>query len=172
MKQKVITIFGTSKAGEQIFEQAYELGKALAAKGFAIANGGYGGTMEAAARGASENDGKVIGITCNAFKRSKPNEYVTDEVRTGSLPERLGKLVELGDGYIVLQGGTGTLLELAEVWELKNKRFFDSGTPIVLLGGFWEPLLDLMAIDDADSRNCLTVVDDVKSAVDVICREV
>ena len=41
-----------------------------------------------------------------------------------------------------------TLLELATVWELKNKRFLDQGKPIVLAGAFWRPLVDLVAGDD------------------------
>ena len=64
--------------------------------GFAIANGGYRGTMHAAAKGAAEAGGTVIGVTCSAFKNSVANEYVTREIVAGSLEERLETLVELG----------------------------------------------------------------------------
>jgi hypothetical protein len=40
------------------------------------------------------------------------------------------------------------LLELATVWELKNKGFLDRAKPIILAGGFWRPLIELMAQDD------------------------
>ena len=58
--------------------------------------------------------------------------------------ERLFKLVELGAGYVALPGGTGTLVELSVVWEWVNKRFI-SPRPIVLLGGYWHPVVDAVA---------------------------
>ncbi len=135
MNKKTITIFGTSKAGEGDFayELAYETGKLLAQAGFTIANGGYGGTMLAAAKGASEVSGEVIGVTCTAFKNIRPNKYISSEVGTTSLDERLDKLIQLGQAYVVLPGGTGTLLELAKVWELKNKGYLKTDKPIILL---------------------------------------
>ena len=71
MSEKTITIFGTgrAKAGDAAYELAYELGKMLAEAGFTVTNGGYGGTMLAAAKGAAEAGGRTIGVTCSAFKR-------------------------------------------------------------------------------------------------------
>lgn len=170
MSEKIVTIFGTGRAkpGDEIFTLAYETGRLLAQAGFTIANGGYGGTMLATSKGAAEAGGEVIGVTCSAFKSSKPNEFVTREVLTQSLDERLKKLVELGQAYIVLQGGTGTLLELATVWELKNKGFLDADRPIILVGRFWKPLVDLIATDDPDSNRYVEMVNDPKGIVQVI----
>lgn len=170
MPDKVISIFGTSRAkpGDDIYQQAFELGKGLAVAGFTIANGGYGGTMEAAAHGASLNNGKVIGVTCSVFKRGRANEYVNDEIRTDSLPDRLAKLISFGDGYVVLPGGTGTLLELAEVWELKNKHFISDSKPVILLGRFWQPVVKLIAVDDPDSTECVSFADTVSQAVEML----
>ncbi|OHB58007.1 MAG: hypothetical protein A2173_09385 [Planctomycetes bacterium RBG_13_44_8b] len=167
MNKKVITIFGTSrvKDGDSVFELAYELGKLCAEAGFTIANGGYGGTMLAAAKGAKSAGGKTIGVTCSAFGRSGPNEFITEEIQTGSLIERLDKLITLGNAYVVLPGGTGTLLELAQIWELTNKGFVNPPKPIILIGDFWRPLAELMAKDDAESRNCVRFANDAKEAV-------
>jgi len=172
MDDKIITIFGTSRAGagDAIFTLAMETGRLLAQAGFAIANGGYGGTMLAAAKGAAEAGGEVIGVTCSAFKSSRANEYVTREIVTGSLDERLDTLVKLGQAYIVLPGGTGTLLELAKVWELKNKGFLKADKPIILLGGFWKPLIELIAIDDAGSSRYVKLADEPKQAVEMIIK--
>ena len=151
--RKIITVFGTSKAqpGDSVFELAETIGRLLAENGFTIANGGYSGTMLAAAKGAAETGGHVIGVTCRAFKRGKANEYVQEEIETDYLAERLAKLIELGDAYLVLPGGTGTLLELADVWEHKNKGFSNSDKPIILVGAFWQPLVGMMAVADTDS---------------------
>jgi hypothetical protein len=170
MGEIVVSVFGTgrAKAGEPAYALAEQVGRALARAGFAIANGGYRGTMHAAAKGAAEVGGTVIGVTCSAFKNSVANEYITREIVAGSLEERLKTLVELGQGYVVLPGGTGTLLELATVWELKNKGFLDRGKPIVLAGGFWQPLVDLVATDDPACTRYVTVADSAEQVADLL----
>jgi uncharacterized protein (TIGR00725 family) len=149
---KVITIFGTgrAKSGDEIFNLAFRTGSLLAEGGFTIANGGYGGTMLAAAKGARQAGGKVIGVTCSEFS-GQANEYISREIVTASLDERLHKLIELGAGFVVLPGGTGTLLELAMVWELKNKGFLRQDKPVIIIGDFWKELINTVSRDDAGS---------------------
>ncbi|MGD8501154.1 MAG: LOG family protein [Phycisphaerales bacterium] len=170
MDEKIVTIFGTgrARAGDSACALAMEMGRLLAQAGFTIANGGYGGTMSAAAKGAAETGGKIIGVTCSAFGSSKANEYVTREIVTDSLDERLDTLIRLGQAYVALPGGTGTLLELAKVWELKNKGFLKADKPIILVGGFWKPLVELVATDDPDSSRYIKLADGPKQAVELI----
>jgi hypothetical protein len=170
MDDNIITIFGTSKAraGDVIFALAVETGRLLAQAGFTIANGGYDGTMLAAAKGAAKAGGEIIGVTCSAFKSGRANKYITREIVTSSLDERLDTLVKLGRAYIVLPGGTGTLLELAKVWELKNKGFIKTDKPFILLGGFWKPLIELIVTNDADSSRFVKLADEPKQAVEMI----
>jgi uncharacterized protein (TIGR00730 family) len=170
MDEIVVSVFGTgrARAGELAYVLGERVGRALAEAGFAIANGGYGGTMHAAAKGAAAVGGAVIGVTCSAFKKSVANEYVTREIVTNSLEERLQKLVELGQGYVVLPGGTGTLLELATVWELKNKGFLDRAKPVVLAGEFWRPLADLVAKDDPACLKHVAFAENPEQAADLL----
>ncbi len=170
MNEKTITIFGTGRArpGDDAYNLAYKTGRLLAQAGFTIANGGYGGTMLAAAKGAAEAGGQIIGVTCSAFKASTANEYISREIVTDSLDERLHTLIKLGHAYVVLAGGTGTLLELANVWELKNKGFPDADKPIILVGEFWLPLLDLIASDDPESSRYIKHVDEPEQIVELI----
>ena len=167
-KAKIVTVFGTSKAAEEdaVFVLAESLGRLLAENGFAIANGGYGGTMLAAAKGVAAASGRVIGVTCTAFKRGKANDFITEEISTDCLSKRLAKLIELGQAYIVLPGGTGTLLELADVWEHKNKGFANADKPIILVGSFWRPLLEIMVTADPDCAGCVCCVDTAEKAAD------
>ena len=165
MSETVITIFGSGSArpGDAVFSLAEDIGRLLAEAGFTIANGGYGGTMLAAAKGATAAGGKTIGVTCSAFARTpneyinRKNEYIGREIVTASLEERLDTLIKLGQGYVVLAGGTGTLLELAKIWELKNKGFMQQGKPIIIAGEFWRPLLDLIATDDPGSSRYVEI---------------
>lgn len=164
---KIVSMFGTGKAkpGDRNYKLAEQLGRLLAEAGFAIANGGYGGTMEASAKGAKEGGGEVIGVTCLAFGRGTANKYISREIVTKTLNERLDKLIGLGSAYIVLAGGTGTLLELAMVWELKNKGFLDGPKPVIILGEYWEPLVEVVVKDDPGCRKHLLTADEPKDVV-------
>jgi uncharacterized protein (TIGR00730 family) len=160
VSEKIVTIFGTGKAkpGDSAYQLAYETGRLLSEAGFTIANGGYSGTMEAAARGASAAGGKTIGVTCSTFA-ARANEYIGREIPTDSLDERLDTLIELGAAYVVLPGGTGTLLELAKVWELQNKGFLKKSRPIILIGRFWKPLVDSIATFEPKSSRFIQLAD-------------
>jgi len=174
MSAKIISVFGSGRAkpGDSTYELAYNLGKTLTQAGFAIANGGYGGTMLAAAKGAAQAGGETIGVTCSAFKGSPPNKYIAREIVTASLDERLETLIKLADAYVILPGGTGTLLELAKIWELKNKGFLNKDKPIILLGDFWKPLLDLVDKDDPASSKLLHQASSIEEAIDILKKSI
>lgn len=133
-ERQTITVFGsgTAKENSPQFRVAYETGFALAKAGFRVANGGYGGSMLASARGAKEAGGSTIGITTDDFPNSVKNQFIDREIRMLTWFERLQKLIELGYGFVVLDGGMGTLTELAVVWEMGNKGFHEK--PAVILG--------------------------------------
>ena len=143
MKQ-IITVFGSSKPinNEEQYVTAYNLGKKLALNGFDICTGGFNGIMEAASQGAVEGGGEAIGVTVNLWGRHI-NKYITREIKCSTLLERVHKLVELGDGFVVLQGGTGTLLELAAVWEYINKGLMDI-KPIACHSSIWKTIVSEM----------------------------
>ncbi|MCW8804334.1 MAG: LOG family protein [Ignavibacteriaceae bacterium] len=143
MKQ-IITVFGSSKPinNEEQYITAYNLGKKLALNGFDICTGGFNGIMEAASKGAAEGGGEAIGVTVNLWGRQL-NKYITREIKCSTLLERVQKLVELGDGFVVLQGGTGTLLELAVVWEYINKGLM-SVKPIACHSSIWKTIVSEM----------------------------
>lgn len=151
----VVTVFGSSRPepGSEPYETARRLGELLARAGFSVATGGYGGTMEAVSRGAREAGGKTIGVTAAVFS-SPANAWVKEEIRVATWQERLLKLVELGAGYVVLPGGTGTLVELSVVWEWLNKGFMTQ-KPVVMLGDFWEPVVRAIPASELHSNPIL-----------------
>ena len=141
-KMKTITVFGSSRPeeGHAEYTEAMELGRALAAESFAVCTGGYGGVMEGVSRGAREAGGRVLAVTSSFFRR-RANRWVDEETPVATWQERLFELVRLGDGYVACKGGTGTLVELAVVWEMLNKKAMEH-RPFVILGDFWQPILD------------------------------
>ncbi|MEK7766323.1 MAG: LOG family protein [bacterium] len=141
MRGRVVTVFCASKItpGGPLARQAYRLGAALARAGFTVCNGGYGGAMAESARGAKAAGGATIGITVDQWGL-KANRWIDRQIHARSILDRLVRLMEMGDGYAVLPGGSGTLLELAAVWEYQNKKLLPP-KPIILVGNFWLPLV-------------------------------
>jgi uncharacterized protein (TIGR00725 family) len=140
--ERIVTVFGSSRPaqGDADYQEAFELGKELGSRGFAVCSGGYGGVMEAVSRGAKEAGGKTYGVTADFFGR-EANKWIDVEVRMKTWEERLFELIRLGHGFVACKGGTGTLVELAVVWEMLNKSVLDE-RPFAVLGDFWKPILD------------------------------
>jgi uncharacterized protein (TIGR00730 family) len=152
MMKGIISVFGSSRphADSAAYRDGYVVGQLLAQAGFAVATGGYCGTMAAVSQGAAEAGGHVIGVTAaqmETFRPTPPNQWVTEEIRKELLRERVMHLVMHNDGMIVLPGGIGTLSELALAWSLMQVG--DIGRrPLVLLGPTWRQTL--AAFFDAD----------------------
>ena len=148
---KVICVFGNSspEPGSADYEDAVGLGSLLARSGFAVCSGGYYGVMEAVSRGAREAGGHTIGMTTPFYKLA-PNRYLAEEIPVSRWQDRLFALIEKGDGYVVMKGGTGTLLELAAIWESLNKRAI-APRPCVAMD-FWAPVLHCVRAVERDRR--------------------
>jgi uncharacterized protein (TIGR00730 family) len=142
--KRTITVFGSSQPVEtdEQYKLAYELGVLLAKNGFDVCTGGFFGIMEAVSKGAVENGAEAIGVIVDHWGGAA-NKFVTKEIKCNTLFERINKLIETGDGYVILQGGTGTLLELAAVWELSNKRLMDH-KPIACHSSMWKEIVSVM----------------------------
>lgn len=158
----IVTIFGSGDPSEGSDEYiiAEAVGSKLASLGYTIANGGYYGTMEASARGARQAGGEVIGVSCSIWN-SKPNSYITRGIVTTSYNERLETLIKIASsGFVALPGSTGTLVELAMVWEAKSKGLWknENEKPIVCIGDFWTPLIDMMLAQRPKSRGFVSLL--------------
>ena len=142
--QKTITVFGSSipQHGDEQYSAAEKLGELLALKGFNVCSGGNLGIMEAVSKGAVRNGAKAIGITLESPGFTS-NKYLSEEIICSSLFDRITKLIQYGDGYVILQGGTGTLLELSAVWELINKDLI-AVKPIVCHSNMWKEIVGVM----------------------------
>jgi uncharacterized protein (TIGR00730 family) len=141
--ERIVTVFGSSRPQESDaeYEEARELGMALAANGFSVCSGGYGGVMAAVSRGAKQGGGKTYGVTAAFFSAAKANSWIDVEVRVATWQERLFELIRLAHGFVACKGGTGTLVELAVVWEMLNKSVM-TGKPLAVLGNFWSPIIE------------------------------
>lgn len=138
---KVISVFGSSapQPGSEAYKSARLVGRLLAEAGFAVATGGYSGTMTAVSQGASEVGGHVIGVTSAQIEQFRPlgaNQWVAEEIKYESLRDRLLHLILQNDGMITLPGGIGTLSEMALAWSFLQVGEVEP-RPFALLGKLW-----------------------------------
>jgi len=141
---RAIAVFGSarSKPGGADYQLGYDVGRRLAAAGYAVITGGGPGIMEAANRGAFEAGGASIGLGIELPFEEALNDYLTLGIKFRYFFARKTMFLKYSQGFVVMPGGFGTLDELFEALVLaqtgKVTRF-----PIVLAGtAFWGGLLD------------------------------
>ena len=170
---RAIAVFGSSEplAGDPLYELAHELGRHLAAAGYEVVTGGYGGVMEGARRGAVEAGGATHGVTCRIFSERMPNAYLTRTSETADLFARTEALME-SDGFVVLHGRSGTLAEVTWLWALHRAGSLGR-RPVVLLGAWWasflRELVRLRMIEDGE-LSITRVVDSPGEAIEMLDR--
>lgn len=149
---------------------AESAGRRCAEAGLTVITGGYGGTMEAASRGASMAGGRVIGVTAPDLFPGRPgaNRYVTEEIAATSITERVGILTGRASGAIVFPGAIGTAAELMVAWNINHvargngeRRF-----PTVAVGERWRALWTLLTSDMATVHDDVHLAEAGEEAVD------
>ncbi|RTH13246.1 DNA-binding protein, partial [Thermus scotoductus] len=100
---RLVSAFVSSRLAPEdpLYAKLVRYGEVMAEEGFGLACGGYQGGMEALARGVKAKGGMVVGVTAPALfpERQGPNPYVDLELPAATLPERIGRLLDLGAGY-------------------------------------------------------------------------
>ncbi len=111
MRQVSVIGTGDCPQDSEVALLAEEVGRRLAEAGVAVICGGLGGVMEAAARGAAEAGGTVIGIVPGASV-TDANPHCTHVVATAIGYARNLAVVASGDAVIAVGGEWGTLSEI------------------------------------------------------------
>jgi uncharacterized protein (TIGR00730 family) len=137
--------FADTSPSDPLYKEAFECSKFLADKGLVTINGGGPGSMRAVSEGAKSAGGTVIGVTfypkdITNFEGRDPNNPIDEEVVTKNYLERTLKLLELGDVYVILSGGTGTISEFGMAWGL-SKLYYGHHKPLILFGKFWNEII-------------------------------
>jgi uncharacterized protein (TIGR00730 family) len=111
-----VTVYGSARITEDdpAYERAREIGRRLAEAGFAVVTGGGPGIMEAANRGCQEAGGLSIGFNIELPHEQRPNLYLDREVTFKHFYARKTMLVKAAEGFVLCEGGFGTLDELFE----------------------------------------------------------
>ena len=171
-----ITVFGSARFKEDnpYYISAREFGKEIAHLGFTTMTGGGPGIMEAANRGAFENNGRSVGCNIQLPFEQSHNKYMHTWMTFEYFFTRKTILIKYSYAFIIMPGGFGTMDELFETLTLIQTKSI-TGFPIVLFGKeFYEPLMNVMhhmaekgAISEED-MSLVLLTDDVGEAMEHI----
>ncbi|GGJ91225.1 cytokinin riboside 5'-monophosphate phosphoribohydrolase [Lentibacillus kapialis] len=144
---KRLTVFCGSSTGAHAGYQegARQLGKALAKRNMTLVYGGASvGMMGVLANAVLENSGEVIGVMPKMLEEreiSHPN--LSDLLVVETMHERKAKMSELGEGFIALPGGPGTLEEFMEMFTQAQLGAHQKPCGLLNLHHYYDPLINL-----------------------------
>ncbi len=144
-----ICVYCGSSPGDhpRFMEAATALGTAMAQAGIGLVyGGGQLGLMGGVARAVTEAGGHVTGIIPEFLhKRERKYEDASELVIVPDMHTRKQMMFDRADAFIALPGGIGTLEELVEQLTWVQLDQHDKPVVIADIGGFWRPLLSLLA---------------------------
>ena len=165
-KQKIqdtIVFFGSARIQAddvlgRYYDEARELAQKLtswseaqegAGHRYVICSGGGPGIMEAANRGASEANGKTIGLNIGLPFEQQPNPYITEDLSFQFHYFFMRKFwfAYLAKALVVFPGGFGTMDELFEILTLVQTGKLRKKMQIILYGTeFWKEVVNFEAL--------------------------
>ncbi len=98
-------------------------------------------------RGQSVN-GETLAVTFSpkdapGFEGRYVKNVVDREIKTGNYIERMFKLLEHSDTFVIFNGGTGTISEFGTAWVLA-RLYYGHHKPFVLFGDFWKDVIEVI----------------------------
>ena len=145
MKIKSLTIYcsASNKINIKYFKMAKEVAELIANYDIkVIYGGGNVGLMGIIARTLTGLKREVIGVIPKfLIKKEKVSLKINKLKIVPSMGKRKEYLFKLGDAFLILPGGTGTLEEVVEVLSWKILRLHNK--PIIFLNfdNYWSPLI-------------------------------
>lgn len=172
-----VSIFGSARTqvDNHYYLKAVEISSRLAKENYSIISGGGPGIMEAANKGAAENNAISVGLNIELPHEQTPNKFQNLSLDFRYFFARKVIFVKYSMGYVCMPGGFGTLDEFFEALTLvqTNKIY---KMPVILFGvDFWSGLLDWMkekmlalgTISEEDF-DLMVLTDDVEEVIEVL----
>lgn len=176
--EKKVVVFGSAreKKHHEFYKDAEMLGKKLSEKGYAVVTGGGPGIMEAALKGAFENNGETYGVNIILPHEQHDNKYIKNSYLCNHLFTRKVLLIRDMQAYFIMPGGFGTLDELFEVLTLIATNI-QYNVPVILIGReFWAGLIEWIKMQllekysyiNKDEFEMLKLTDSIEEAVGLL----
>jgi uncharacterized protein (TIGR00730 family) len=143
---------------------------------FVVCSGGGPGIMEAANRGASEANGKTIGLNIGLPFEQFPNPYITPELSFEFHYFFMRKFwfAYLAKALVVFPGGFGTMDEMMEILTLSQTQKLAKKMTVLLYGSqYWKEIINFEGLVkhgmiSADDLNLFQYVDDPQAAFELL----
>jgi uncharacterized protein (TIGR00730 family) len=139
-----VSVFGSARTDVEnpYYQKAVETSRLLVQSGYGVITGGGPGIMEAGNKGATEGNGKSVGLNIVLPFEQSTNLYVNHPVDFDYFFVRKVMFVKYAQGFITFPGGFGTLDELFEALTLMQTKKIDY-KPVVLFGkAYWSGMVD------------------------------
>lgn len=172
-----VSIFGSARSqpDDWEYQSSRQLAKILSARGITVITGGGPGVMEAGNLGASEENGKSVGLNIELPHEQLANPYLDIDLDFRYFFTRKFLLIRYAIGFAIFPGGFGTadelfeLLTLVQTGKLKQR-------PIVLVGeeywgGLYQWLVQHMQASGfigGDDLAYLEIVADADAAAEIL----
>lgn len=138
-----VVVFGSSaiQPSTTHYNTAVETGRILAEAGYAVITGGGPGLMEAVNKGATQANGKSVGICMKFPGVFIQNEYITPQynLTLTNMAARKQIFWDIASAFVVLPGGFGTLDEVTECMTLMQMKKIAQRPIIFQDKMFWMP---------------------------------
>ncbi len=171
---KNIAFFGDAavKKDSPLYKQAFDVAKLLATEGYTIVNGGGPGVMDASTQGAEEVGGETLTVTfypenAPGFEGRYVGNIPDREIITTNYIDRMFKLLEHADMFIIFKGGSGTISEFGTAWVLA-KLYHGHHKPFILYGSFWHEVISVLKKNLNLDRHELEVFEIVEKRSDIL----
>lgn len=171
---KNVAFFGDAavKPESQVYKDAFNVAKILAEHGLTIVNGGGPGVMDASTKGAEAGKGETLSVTfyphdAPGFEGKYVGNITDIEIKTTNYVERMFKLMEHADFFIIFKGGTGTISEFGTAWVLA-KLYYGHHKPFILFGEFWIEIIDAIRKGMLIDKSEMSVFDVVTRYEDIL----
>jgi predicted Rossmann-fold nucleotide-binding protein len=171
---KNIAFFGDAHTpkSDPVYKDAFNAAKILAQEGFTIVNGGGPGIMNASTQGAEAGEGETLSVTffpkdAPGFEGRYLGNITDEEIVTSNYIERMFKLMEHGDLFIIFKGGSGTISEFGTAWVLA-KIYYGHHKPFILFGDFWIEILDVLKKNMNLDKQELSAFEIVRKVDDIL----
>lgn len=168
-----ITIYCGANTGNdpEFVKRASELGAWMAENGHTLIYGaGNAGMMGALSDAVIQGGGRAVGVTPEFFViNEETREDLSEVIIADDMPTRRGIMMEMGDAFIALPGGTGTLDEIAEVIAMNRLgRLGSVRKPVMLynVNGYYDKFFGFL--DDMAGQEFCTQRDR-DNAIEVTC---
>ena len=143
-----ITVYLGAREGNDpaLKEAVRALGAYIGENGHTLVYGGSkSGLMGVLAQAAMDRGGKVIGVEPQFFiDEGFEMEGLDELIITQTMAERREKMIRLGEAFIAMPGGTGTLEEISEVMSKVSLHHLDAPCILYNLNGYYDSLKALL----------------------------